>query len=437
MNERHGAVGATTGRRRKWTTTTAAACGCLLALAVGACGSGGDDTTGTQSGSANTGTSQAGASGSPIVIAQIAAQDNPVSDLSGMVDVADAAAKWINANGGVNGHPIVVKHCNDQLDPNQAQVCARQAISDKAVAVVGSFTNFGTNVLPVLEQAKTPYVAGYLGSPADYTSPIVFAVGNAGSVGTSAAIAEGIKSLDPTKVNQVSIDLAAGQASVDVINKNLQALGVPVGKNVKVPPTATDYSSYVSQAVEGADVIAPTLAPPQFVPFAKALQQTGSDATVAAAAGLVNNQVIAQAGGASGPLEGMVVGSSFPALSDPAWADFKSAMEKYAPQSKAVVEQNQEQSTWVSMMAFAQVAGTVDGDITADKLLDAFNNASGVEVQGLTPALDFTKPFQVPSLARLANRWVFPLTVKDGEIAGSGDGKPIDITDLLVKANGS
>jgi hypothetical protein len=133
----------------------------------------------------------------------------------------------------------------------------------------------------------------------------------------------------------------------------------------------------------------------------------------------------------------MVVGSAFPAVADPAWDDYKAAVKQYAKDpGKVTLEQNQEQSAWVSMMVFAQVARTVKGDLSSSSMLEALNGTSDVQVKGLTPPLDFTKPFSVKALSRLANRSVYELTVKDGEIASSSSTQPIDISDLLVKANG-
>ena len=51
-----------------------------------------------------------------------------------------AAARAINAAGGVNGHPLVVDSCNDQGDPNLSATCARKMVSDHVVATFGDIS---------------------------------------------------------------------------------------------------------------------------------------------------------------------------------------------------------------------------------------------------------------------------------------------------------
>ena len=70
----------------------------------------------------------------------------------------EAAAMSLNAAGGINGHPIQVAACNDQGDPNVAAQCARQAVSDGDVAVLGSYSQNAGQVLPILQAANIAYV---------------------------------------------------------------------------------------------------------------------------------------------------------------------------------------------------------------------------------------------------------------------------------------
>src|SRR5690606_28954815 len=53
---------------------------------------------------------------------------------------AELAAGFINDNGGINGRPVEVELCDEQFDAAVAASCARQAVEDGVVSVVGSFT---------------------------------------------------------------------------------------------------------------------------------------------------------------------------------------------------------------------------------------------------------------------------------------------------------
>ena len=50
--------------------------------------------------------------------------------------------------------------CNDQGNPNLARQCARQAVSSGDVAVLGSYSQQGPTILPILEAAHIAYVGG-------------------------------------------------------------------------------------------------------------------------------------------------------------------------------------------------------------------------------------------------------------------------------------
>ncbi|MEC7175118.1 MAG: ABC transporter substrate-binding protein, partial [Actinomycetota bacterium] len=55
---------------------------------------------------------------------------------------AEIAADHIKSNGGINGRPLEVIVCDEQFDPAIAATCARDAVAEDVVSVVGSFTYF-------------------------------------------------------------------------------------------------------------------------------------------------------------------------------------------------------------------------------------------------------------------------------------------------------
>lgn len=69
-------------------------------------------------------------------------------------------ARWINANGGIAGHPLHVTVCDDGGVASQAAACAREAVSGNDVAVVGSFSIAGDPaIVAILQQAKIAWFA--------------------------------------------------------------------------------------------------------------------------------------------------------------------------------------------------------------------------------------------------------------------------------------
>jgi len=89
--------------------------------------------------------------GPPIKVMAMEAYTIPSS---GLVDphfpAALARAKAINAAGGIKGRPVTVIRCDTKSDPNQAAACARKAVSEKVVAVIGPNTINATAAFPIL-----------------------------------------------------------------------------------------------------------------------------------------------------------------------------------------------------------------------------------------------------------------------------------------------
>src|SRR5262249_22679142 len=63
---------------------------------------------------------------------------------------AIAAAKAINAAGGIKGRPIQIIACDTKSDPTTATGCGRRAVSEGVVAIVGSITLFGGRFMPLM-----------------------------------------------------------------------------------------------------------------------------------------------------------------------------------------------------------------------------------------------------------------------------------------------
>ncbi|GAA1851353.1 hypothetical protein GCM10009836_34160 [Pseudonocardia ailaonensis] len=108
----------------------------------------------------------AGVSGEPVKIGVIA----PVNASISYPDVpaaAKAAARSLNAKGGINGRPIEIVYCNDRFEANQAAACARQLVGEGVVATAGNFTAVGqANVLGVFGAADIASVGVFDAGPA-------------------------------------------------------------------------------------------------------------------------------------------------------------------------------------------------------------------------------------------------------------------------------
>ncbi len=59
----------------------------------------------------------------------------------GIANAVKLLVKQQNAKGGLLGHPLQVKVCDDQGEAAPAAICARQLVNDGVLAVVGSYTS--------------------------------------------------------------------------------------------------------------------------------------------------------------------------------------------------------------------------------------------------------------------------------------------------------
>src|SRR5262249_12117306 len=122
-----------------------------------------------------------------------------------IANTANAYASYINARGGIAGHPLEVTVCDEQFDPAVAATCARQAVEDGDVSIVGSFTFFAWPLAPVIPASDIPWLG-----PCCPTPPKDVPVPNSSNIGTQPMYAVGAakKAVDDgcKKINAVIID---------------------------------------------------------------------------------------------------------------------------------------------------------------------------------------------------------------------------------------
>ena len=123
------------------------------------------------------------AAGSPIVIgAAIDLTKNMAPFDAPALTAAQIEIKKINAAGGVDGHPLVLKYLNDQLDPQATKQDATKLISQGAqIGWVTCDVDYATPAVQQFLAAKLLTVAPCIGT--DQMGPSRF--GSAGSLAFS------------------------------------------------------------------------------------------------------------------------------------------------------------------------------------------------------------------------------------------------------------
>ena len=326
----------------------------------------------------------------------------------------EAAAKYVNANGGINGHPLQVESCNDQGNPNVAAQCARQAVSDGDVAVLGSYSQNAAQVLPILQAANIAYVGATAQSVSDTTAPNSFPL-------------EGLNQVVFGGVGYGSTLVSCKKAGILIENYGtttplaIQSITAGIelggGQVVKVENTGSnlpDYSPAIS-AIEsaGAQCVDTIMPPDQIAEVFQAMRQSSNpNITMINAQDTFSTQLLQQLGSTA---NGMILSSSTYPPTDtsiPAVSTVVSAIKQYEP--SASISQFSIQG-WASVLLLQDVVKNISGDITASAALNGFEHLSDASTDGLYPPYTTTSNGPIAGAPHIYETKVLILKYQNGQ----------------------
>jgi ABC-type branched-subunit amino acid transport system substrate-binding protein len=343
-------------------------------------------TTAAAAGASTGGTT----SGSPVTLMVIDVENGPEANSPEDVAGAKAAALAINANGGINGHPVKIVSCNDQFNPNVAAQCARTAAADHVAAVVGNKSTNGAVINPILQQENIPSVGNNPIVALDNTSPISFPLISGAFFNYPGQAIEMIKNLDKKRIVVAEYNLAAVEPIGKVVQQAVTASGGVNAGTVLLPQTATDMTSFAAQIVamkaDGVDCIT---SPQAALALLKAARQLGSQAVFSYIDGTMTPQMLQSAGTLA---DGMALAGYLPPVSAtniPGVAEFVSEMGAAAkagiPNASAENVDPVSENGWLSVYAVQAVAKSIQGPVTNTSLLNALKKATNINVKGIVP----------------------------------------------------
>jgi branched-chain amino acid transport system substrate-binding protein len=156
-------------------TTTLLAGALATALALAACSSSSSSSSSPATSGGSTGSTSAAAKGTTIKIGLIASLSGPQASSSDQgATVAPAWADWINASGGIGGHPVKTIFLDDKGDPATAQADEKQLASDGVVAIVVSSDNLVSAFDGAAIASGIPVIGGPSNGQDWYTKPGMF-----------------------------------------------------------------------------------------------------------------------------------------------------------------------------------------------------------------------------------------------------------------------
>lgn len=346
--------------------------------------------------------------------------------IPGIKTGAVAGVEKINAEGGINGHKIELITCNDGNDPNTAAGCARKAVEEKVVAVIGGFSAFEPQILPVLEKAGIPVVGG---TPiANFTSPVLYPF-----TGGAAASFFGLgkwMTENPTckgTVGAVIEDFAATQGAVGLFQLGVLASGGTFTGISKAPQGARDFAPAVSAASEKAGCIGFVSGPQTGGTIITAAKKTPAIKVLGASESVFSVKALGSAA------DGVVILSNYVPLntnSDNAKVkDFLARANKIDP--KYEVDQGSTSAFLASGLLREALKGA--GEITPQTVIAGLNKVSHYDT-GFGPVVDYTTPNPSKAFSRLPlSSPMYEWVAKDGGFVLGSD-KTLDISDIYEAA---
>jgi branched-chain amino acid transport system substrate-binding protein len=381
------------------------------ALGVAACSSG---SSSSSSGGTTNGTSAAAApKGALIKIGVIGSLTGAQASSSDQgATVAPAWAAWVNANGGIGGHPVQVIVMDDKGDPATAQAAGQQFIADGVSAIIVS----SDNLVSAFDSAAIAKGIPLIGGPSDendwYAKAGMFPTMTGIVNGLAAQVAVAVKYGHAKKfANLYCAEVAACAQANPILQGAAKAAGIGYTQ-LAVSSTAPSYTAQCLQLKQqGVDYAQLNFATAAAVRFVQNCQAQGynptwgsSEQSIGAAYASLQNFT------AYGPAY------AFPSVAGAAPVDqFRSVMQKYATNSNW--REGTASFTWDGLQTLAQAVkaenipaatAVTAADVTAG--LYSFKNQSldGLLANGLTYTKD--KPFGIT-----ANACYFVVGMKDGQ----------------------
>jgi branched-chain amino acid transport system substrate-binding protein len=404
--------------------SAAVAAGLSVGLLLAGCG----DSGGSDAASGAAAVQAKAFTGTPIKIFSI--QQLTVTNQDATDEAAaavKAAVRSINAGGGIAGHEVQVTVCDDKATPSEGAKCARQAVDGGFAAVVGSVTQQGAAVYPVLEKGGMCNLAPQAINAADYSSKASYPIISAGPVNV-AGYSYALKAAGAKTMSAAYVDVPTAAGVVPFVDAGAKGSGVVVKQKVPIPITSTDISPVVASATRGVDGVGLLVQPGGLAAFLQKLAQSGSDVKVAASA--ADSKLLKQLGKAG---DNLYVSAAFAPVSgnSAGMKAFNADMDKDA---KGAERNAFSVNAWLGVHVLKEVIeGQSLTSVDKTSVCGALDKAVDIDLQGIAPKWSTNKPLPIQGLNRIFNPYIQVQKVEGGKLVAV-DGTFLNPLDPSAKA---
>ncbi|MDQ0775402.1 ABC-type branched-subunit amino acid transport system substrate-binding protein [Streptomyces aurantiacus] len=343
----------------------------------------------------------------------------------GMPAMAKTYARWVNDHGGINGRKLKVLTCNDHNDTVAAANCARRAVEENVVAVVGSYSQHARSFFSPLEAAGIPYLGGYGVTDDEFTSPLSYPV-NGGQPSLLAGLGRQLaRTCGP--VTLIRPDTIAGDELPVLLDSGLTAGGHPAAVDQRAAEDATEYLGHAKRALQRASTdareegcVIPALGDrtDTFMDSFRRAREDYPTVRTASVLGSVDQSMVDATGST---YEGAYVTGWYPAASDERWQPMRDVIQEEAfGDNRIDVADPGVQTTWIAYTALRKAIESLgDGEVSARSLRRTLDDGLKIDTGGLTPTLSwsFQDLITASGFPRLVNADVTFQVVRKGKLA--------------------
>ncbi len=386
-----------------------------------------------------------GGSREPVTVMTWAPDQTRATNMPGMPAMAQTFARWVNAQGGIDGHELRVLTCNEQNSAVGAAACARRAVRENAVAVVGSYSQNGRAFMAPLEAAGIPYIGGYGLTEDEFTSPLSYPVNG----GQAALLAGHGMQLAETcrRVSLVRPDTLAGDKLPSLLNSGLRKASHRSAVDIPAVEDAAEYSRQAARARERAgaeDGCVTAVLGERTQTFFDSFRrlpgnggagdgegrngegENGDPVRISSVLGSVGQPVIDRTGGAHSPFEGAYVTGWYPEATHRSWEPMRKVIREHAFADNRVDPADAGvQTTWIAYTVLKTVVESLDSDrVSSVQITHALDRGARIDTGGLTPPLrwKYEDLLAAPGFPRIVNQAVTFQVVRGGRLVAQRPG---------------
>ncbi|GGY07410.1 lipoprotein [Streptomyces tanashiensis] len=360
--------------------------------------------------------------------------------------MAQTYARWVNSQGGIDGHELRVLTCNEQNTTAGAAACARRAVRENAVAVVGSYSQNGRAFMAPLEAAGIPYIGGYGIAEDEFTSPLSYPVNG----GVASLVAGHGMQLAGScdRVSLVRPDTTAGDKLPELLNSGLRKASHRTAVDIPALEDAAEYTQQAGRARSRAGdekgcvtAVLGERTQTFFDSFRRLPEQREREkrgaVRISSVLGSVDQPVIDRTGGPHSPFEGAFVTGWYPEAGDRSWAPMRKVIQQHAFADNRVDPADAGvQTTWIAYTVLKDVVESLDQDtITAGQISHALDRGERIDTGGLTPSLrwKYEDLLGAPGFTRIVNHEVTFQVVRQGRLVAQKPGF-VDVGETVLSA---